>query len=621
MFGPADRNKRAARWLPFSKMTISHRSHPSRPPSNSARSAACVLAAALLLVLGIVPAASAAPASVYVYPIPGGRVASPQTQITFRGAPVSQLGSVIVVGSRSGAHRGRLAAHSDGHGASFIPTKPFAPGERVTVKSSVSIIGGQGNSFQFITAKPAPAFKGPSLPPIPRLRGDTQRFQSRPDLRPVAIKILKPSADPSAGDVFVGPQNGPVQNGPMLFDPSGRLIWFKAISRGTLATDFRTQTLRGSPVLTWWQGILNARVGTGKGKDVIADSSYHQLYSIDAGNGLRADLHEFELTPQGTALISSYYPVVWDARSIHRSSQAAVLDSVVQEIDIKTGLVLYQWDSLDHVPLTDSYAARPRSAKQAFDYFHINSIQQDSDNNLVVSARNTWAGYKIDHRTDALIWVLGGRRSSFKMGRGAQFAFQHDIRMRSAQIASIFDDGAGDTVVHRQSRGLTLSLDFARHTAEQLVVDQHSPGLLAFFEGNLQVLPSGNVLLGWGQQPYFTEFDPRGKVVFDGRFVDANSSYRAFRFPWNGAPRTRPAVATHVSGSRTAVYVSWNGATNVSSWRILGGASGSTLSPLLTVAKRDFETRAVIGTQRYVAVQALDSGGRILTGSSTVRAH
>ncbi len=561
--------------------------------------------------------AQAASAAVYVYPVPGGRVASPYTQITFRGMPVSRLGSVSVVGSRSGAHRGRLVGDSDGGGGSFLPTKPFAAGERVTVRTHVPIVGGTGDNYQFITARPAPALRGPPLPGIPRLRGDVQHFQSRPDLQPVATKILRRDSDGSAGDVFVAPQNGPIQNGPMLLDPSGRLIWFKAIARGTLATDFRVQTLTGSSVITWWQGALNAGVGTGT--DVIDDSSYHQLYAVNAGNGLHADLHEFQLTPQGTALVSSYFPVLWDARSIHSSSQAVVLDSVVQEIDIKTGLVLYQWDSLDHVPLTDSYATRPHSPKQAFDYFHINSIQQDTDGNIVLSARNTWSGYKIDHRTGAIIWVLGGRRSTFKMGPGAQFAFQHDIRARSSQLVTVFDDGAGDTVVHHQSRGLTLALDFVHRTANRLTEVDHAPSLLAFYEGNVQLLPSGNAVIGWGQQPYFTEFDQHGRLMFDGRFVDANSSYRAYRFPWRGTPKTRPAAVVHTKGSRSAVYVSWNGTTDVRSWRILGGASSTKLSQVATVSASSFEARAPVATQRYFAAQALDSRGAVLGQSATLR--
>ena len=171
----------------------------------------------------------------------------------------------------------------------------------------------------------------------------------------------------------------------------------------------------------------------GQGVDQIYDSSYRPVATIRAGNGLSADLHEFQLTPQNTALITAYYPVIWNASSVKGSKRQIVLDSVAQEIDIPTGLVLFQWDSLDHVPLTDSFAGRPRRPRTPYDTFHINSIQQDSDGNIVISARNTWTIYKVSHQTGAIIWKLGGKHSSFKMGRNATFAFQHDARMRSSQ--------------------------------------------------------------------------------------------------------------------------------------------------------------------------------------------
>ncbi len=571
----------------------------------------------MLLTLAAASSAGAASAAVYAYPIPGARVASPNTQITFRGAPVGQLGTISVIGSRSGAHPGRLLADSDGDGGSFLPTRPFASGERVTVTAGVPIVGGTGDRYQFITAKPAPSLGFMPVLLSPRVRGDVQHFQSRPDLQPAAIKILKRSSAAAAGDIFLGPQGGPIQNGPMLIDPVGRLIWFKPLPRNTFATDFRVQTLGGSSVLTWWQG--NVSFGVGNGRDVIYDSSYRQLYSLAAGNGLRADLHEFQLTPQGTALITAYYPVLWDARSVHSSSNQVVLDAVVQELDLKTGLVLYQWDSLDHVPLTDSYATRARSAKQPYDYFHINAIQQDTDGNLVVSGRDTWAGYKIDHHTGAMIWILGGRHSTFKLGAGVQFAWQHDIRVRSPRIVTLFDDGAGDSVFHHQSRGLTLSLDFVHHTATRVAAYQHVPSLLAFYEGNMQALSNGDYMIGWGQQPYFSEYDQRGKLVFDGRFVDANSHYRAYRFPWSGTPTTRPAVAAHTSGHNTTVYASWNGATGVSSWRILGGPSATALKTLRTTATQGFETHTVISAQTYLSAQALDRSGRVMGQSLVVR--
>jgi hypothetical protein len=358
----------------------------------------------------------------------------------------------------------------------------------------------------------------------------------------------------------------------------------------------------------------------GAGEDLIYDSSYRQQAIVRAGNGLSADLHEFRLTPQGTALITAYYPVYFNASSAHGPRQQIVLDSVVQEIDVGTGLVLYQWDSLDHVPLADSYEALPPSPGQPFDYFHINSVQLEANGNLFISARNTWAAYEVDHSTGAIAWTLGGKSSSYKLASAAVFAFQHDVRLDTTgdPTVTLFDDGAGPPKVHAQSRGITVHLDDNAMTATLVSEDLHSPALAASFEGNVQALPNGDSFLGWGQQPYFTEFDPHGNMVFDGRFVDANSSYRAYRSAWTGTPSTPPAVAATTSGSTTNVYVSWNGSTQVSWWRVLAGPSADALQQVQTAPKQAFESQIAIAAEPYVEVQALDSAGRALATSSVV---
>jgi uncharacterized membrane protein len=355
---------------------------------------------------------------------------------------------------------------------------------------------------------------------------------------------------------------------------------------------------------------------------MIYDSSYRQVAVVHGANGLSADLHEFRLTPQGTALITAYYPVYFNASSVHGPTQQIVLDSVVQEIDVKTGLVLYQWDSLDHVPLTDTYQPLPKSAGGPFDYFHINSVQQQPGGDLVISARNTWAAYDVDHQTGAIVWTLGGKSSSYKLSSAAGFAFQHDVRVHTTGdgTVTLFDDGAGPPKVHDESRGMTVKLDDKAKTATLVSEDLHSPALAASFEGNLQPLTNGDEFVGWGQQPYFTEFNSQGAMVFDGRFVDANSSYRAYRYPWTATPTDPPAVAATIAGSTTNVYVSWNGATQVTSWRVLAGASADALQPVLTMGKQGFESQIAIPVQPYVAVQALDSAGRVLATSSTVHA-
>ncbi|MCW2506459.1 MAG: ArsR family transcriptional regulator [Actinomycetia bacterium] len=558
------------------------------------------------------------PPAVSVFPIPGSRVATPQTQIAFRGVSPAGLGPVTVVGSRTGTHRGRVEGDSDGNGASFLPAQPFRPGERVTVSTGLQVQGGASGTFSFHVGTPAGAIPAQAAPQASRLPGDVLTFRSRPDLQPPSVELTRVSSATAPGDIFLTPQQGPLQSGPMILRPDGALVWFKPLPQGRVASDLRVQSYRGQPVLTWWEGHVGA--GVGMGEDVIYDSAYRQLAVVRAANGLSADLHEFELIGQGAALITAYHPMYWNVPSKGGSQRTIVLDSVVQEIDIATGLVLFQWDSLDHVPVSDSHEPAPAPG-QPFDYFHINSIQLERSGDLVVSARNTWAAYKLDRATGRVLWVLGGRRSSFKLSAGAAFAFQHDVRVRSEGdgTVTVFDDGAGPPTVHSVSRAMTLSLDPGRGTAAVVAEYRHSPSLLATYEGNVQLLPGGDRFLGWGQQPYFSEFDPGGQMIFDGRFVGGNSSYRAYRFPWTGAPATVPRVAATKGSATTTVDVSWNGATKVSSWRVLVGSSASDLRAVTAAPVSGFETQIDnVPADRYVAVRALDANGRVLGTSATV---
>ncbi|HUA70583.1 MAG TPA: arylsulfotransferase family protein [Solirubrobacteraceae bacterium] len=587
---------------------------------------AAVAAASVLLGLALAGcggSVSAGTPTVAVFPVPGDRVASPQTQIAFRGVPIGQVGKVVVTGSSSGVHTGRFESDSDHDGGSFMPTKPFVPGEVVTVRTSLRILGAQTpGTFHFTVATPSGSIPAMPLPPASRVPGDELTFHSRPDLTPASVEITKedPDPGPDGDDIFLTPQQGPTQNGAMILDKQGTLLWFQPVPEGDMAADLQVQRFQGQHVLTWWQGYSGA--GVGAGEDVIEDSSYRQIAVVHAANGLSADLHEFRLTPQGIALITAYYPVYWNATDVHMSSRQIVLDSVVQEIDVKTGLLLFQWDSLDHVPLTDTYEPIVNSAGAPYDYFHINSVQFQQDGNLLISARNTWAAYEVDHESGQIVWTLGGKSSSYKLDSGAEFAFQHDVRLHTDTdpTVTLFDDGAGPPKIHQQSRGITVRLNGKTKTATLVSEDVHSPALAASFEGNVQELPGGDDFVGWGQQPYFSEFNSQGQVDFDGRFVGDNSSYRAYRFPWVGTPSTLPSVAASTSGTSTNVYVSWNGATRVASWRVLAGAGADALQAVTTTAKQGFETQVTIPAQAYVQVQALDSAGRTLATSEVVHA-
>jgi hypothetical protein len=593
-------------------------------PSRHCRSLRLMsLVTSAAVVIGLVWTAGVAHADsapVSVFPIPGGRVASPATQISFRGLPFARLGRISVTGSESGTHSGRLLSDSDGHGGSFIPTQPFKSGERVTVKTAMNIVGGDSGTYSFRVASPAGSIRAASPMTAPRMRGDVWRFRSAPQLFPAAVEVTRLPKGAARGALFVAPQAGPVQRGPEILGPYGGLIWWKSVPKNESSTDFRTQTYHGKPVLTWWQGTING--GVGAGQDEIYSSSYRPLATVKAGNGLPADLHEFQLTPQNTALITAYYPVYWNTSDVKNgSSHDLVFDAVAQEVDIPTGLVLWQWDSLDHVGVSDSYQFSPPEAGHPWDYFHINAVSENGDGSILISARNTWAVYNVSHQTSAINWTLGGKSSSFTMGHDTPFMFQHDARMLGSNEVSIFDDGAGPPVMHKRSRGLHLKLDFANKTATMMLQDEHVPGLLASYEGSVQPLYNGDDFLGWGQQPFMTEFNSRGRPVFDARFVGANSSYRAFRYMWHGMPVTRPSVATRISGRTTTVYASWNGATQVARWEVLGGASPTRLTPVTSSRKTAFETAIPLPHgESFVAVQALDAHGHVLGTSKAMKA-
>jgi hypothetical protein len=552
---------------------------------------------------------------VTVSPLPGSRDATPRTQISFLGVPASELTAITVTGSHSGRHSGRLAAYSQGDGASFLPARPFAEGETVTVHAQLH----SGGAIQQLSDQFAIAYQDP-LSTTPETIHDgpaseIQSFRSRPDLRPPALSVTASSPAVAPGEMFVAPYDGPGQSGPMILDPSGGLLWFKALPRGTSATNLQVQQYAGRPVLTWWQGDISVH-GFGLGEDTIADSAYDDIGHVRAGNGLQADLHDFQLTPQGTALITAYDPIYCNLSGVGGAAYGAVTDGLLQEIDVRTGLVMFQWTSVDHVALAESYEqAADSHTDWPFDFFHINSIDLTQDGSLLVSARNTWTVYDINGVTGQIQWQLGGRHPSFTMGPGTNTAWQHDPRELPDGTFSVFDNGATPKV-HSQSRGIVLSINPQLKTATLVSQFTRPAPLLAYSQGNMQALPGGDWFLGWGQVPDFSELSPTGQLLFDAHFPAGDQSYRDFRFAWTGAPAQPPAFAlVRGSGGASTVYASWNGATEVASWRVLAGASARRMRAVAQRPRTGFETAIPLpaGTiGPYATVQALDAGGHVL---------
>ncbi|QIN83720.1 ArsR family transcriptional regulator [Rubrobacter tropicus] len=448
---------------------------------------------------------------------------------------------------------------------------------------------------------------------VPR-PGGAWTFRSRPDLHPPAVEVLKSGRGISPGYIFLAPkkdpdEEGPGQDGPMILDNEGHPVWFRPAPPGKPdVMNFRAQTYKGRPVLTWWGGVHG---GFGDGEYVIFDDSYREVKRFKAGNGYPGDHHEFLITTRDTALITIYAETPYDLSPYGGPKDGLVMDGVAQEIDIETGEVLFEWHSLEHVDVGESFYEPINDPTNRFDYFHINSIDVDRDENWLISARRTSTVYKIDRKSGEVIWRLGGEKSDFEMGEGTEFVYQHDARRQPDGTITLFDN-YGPKDEGDLSRGMVLELD---EEAMKATLVREYPGggdHIADTQGNMQTLPDGNVFVGWGSEPYLSEFDGEGDLIFNARFEPWGESYRAFRLPWSGRPDDAPSVAVEAGREgEVMLYASWNGATEMTSWRVFAGPSPDELEVLDTVPRHGFET--VIRTrtaEAYVGVQAEDGSGR-----------
>ena len=558
-----------------------------------------------------------------VSPAPETDTANPNTQISFLGVPAAQIHAVSVVGQRSGDHSGLLHGYSQGDGASFVPDSPFDPGERVRVRAMiVSSNGGRPIAFQFRVDTPystasTPAFGNPLPAPA-----DYQSFYTMPGVQAPVLTVTVPDRDPAAGDILTTNGPGPGQYGPLIYTPQGKLVWFDKLEGGEAAEDLNEQTYEGRRVLTWWKGKVLS-LGFGQGEDIVMSSSYQTVARIPGGNGLKADLHDFQIAPNDISYTTAYNPIRCDLSPIKGSSRGAIVDTAIQEIDMKTGLVRWEWHSLDHVGAAESEVEVPTDGAP-WDYFHLNSIDPEPDGNIFISARSTWAGYQLQGATGKVLWRLGGNRSSFKMGPGSKTAWQHDGRILSNGEVTFFDDGSNPPI-HSQSRGVRIALDFKTLQARLVSSYTHpNPPLLASSQGNMQTLSDQNALVGYGGVPAISEYAATGgSLLFDAHLPFDMSFYRAYRFPWSGRPSRPPAIiaALNNTGEETIVHASWNGATEVASWRVLAGKhTGSLTTRAMIPAGNDFESSTTLPEKyAYLAVQALDAAGHVLGASKTVQ--
>jgi hypothetical protein len=575
-----------------------------------------------------------------VLPFPGTPDAAPGTNIDFPALSPGDFAAVKVVGSRSGVHGGRLSAQPAGHGTAFTPARPFASGERVSVTALVrsaaaarasGATGSRQLRFSFGIGRGAtdgPVSSHSGAPPDVTAESNTassghitHSFVTEPKFHVPIVTMSGRDPDPKQGDIFLDSQNANNHPGPYILDPKGDLLYYAPAPASVFNT--RVQGYNGHPVLTYWQGHI-VGPGLGSGEDLIVNERYRTIHTVTAGNGLQrrgTDEHEFTLGHQGkegTAFVTISHPVQYNLTSVGGPPNGIVYDWIIQEIDVATNKVIWEWHALGHIPLSWSYT-RPTPG-QRWDYFHLNSIQPLANGRIIISARHTFAVYAIDKHTGHVVWELGGKHSSFSMGPGTFFSWQHHATLHNNGLITIFDDHNGAA-----SRGLALRINLGAHRATLVRAFYHKPdAFYALSQGSTQLLGDRNVFVGWGSSSHFTEFGPGGGQLFTGSFRGRIQSYRAYRFSnWVGNPMRPPAIAIRRAGTprHVLLYVSWNGATRVKYWRVLGSKSktGPFNKARSTVAWASFETKIYVSTSAgpYFKVQALDGNHRVLAGGTS----
>lgn len=486
------------------------------------------------------------------------------------------------------------------------PTDPRGPSRR-SVLSGVAALGlGIVGGGRLLEQAHAGAARGPVQ--VPRSFVST-------DLTLPAMTVEK-RGETAPGYLFLAPRGDGGKAGVAL-DDSGQPVWIQPTDQ-TSITDVRLQQVGAEPMLTYWSG--GSADGHGEGTVSVVDSRLRAQPAVTPVGGDTIDLHETKVTDRGTMLTIAYMPAQADLSSIGGPRDGWVYDTRVVERDLATSEPVLTWSPLEHLALEETYstiADDVGTREKPFDVFHANAVEDRGDT-LLICFRHTHSLVLIDRATGEVQWRMGGRRSDFDIPEGVRFSWQHDARWVDEQTLSLFDNHASEGSDPPRSRGLVLTVDQEEMTVRPRGIYQVG-GITSNAEGSTQVLAGGNVVVGWGSVGRVHEFDPEGTPVLSVEMPDTHT-YRAYRQEWTSRPGTKPDVVVRAEEGGTRAYVSWNGATEVTSWRVHTGASADSLAPGSSFERTGFESSVLVSSDGWLAVEALDADGRRLGMSDPVQA-
>lgn len=479
-------------------------------------------------------------------------------------------------------------------------------------------------------------------------------YISRPDLLPAILNVSKYEANSTSNwSIFLSPWGSNVLGssmGPHIFNSDGSLIWSGYGNIASMVMNFRPFDYSNDSKISFFTGVT-VNSGIGMGRYAIMDNHYTIEKRLGLSSPFLHDLHEFQMTGENTAAFTTYQPVPYDFTGNFTDAvgEGWVYQNVAIEIDMTTDEILFQWNSLEHVPISDSMVLSALDSEgfddgTPFDYMHMNSIQKDEQGNYLISSRHIWSLFYVNGTDGSVIWTMssGNATSDWDINEDAKFAFQHHARFVSAEsiglnsqtdtrYMTVFDNEASEftsiSTFQPNSRGILLKLQEYTDSSNSsigrvsllLELSPPSDNSPSSSQGSVQVLPNGNFFVGWGSEPAMSEFDSSGVSVFEARFSD--NSYRAFKGKWSASPLETIAISAQgfeANGS-TALAVSWNGATDVSSYDLYGGNSSHSLARITNLNKTSFEDKYLADSlYKFVKVEALAINGSVL-GNNTAK--
>jgi hypothetical protein len=460
---------------------------------------------------------------------------------------------------------------------------------------------------------------------------------------PMHVHVCTRKSHEAPGQIFVAPmKNGQFklvgQPGALMLDQGGHVLWFHPAAKGQLIANFETQTFNKHPVLTFWQGKIaippaNTTLPPGapvSGAIYVYNDHYQLIKTIKAqGKGWVTDFHEVVFTPptttypQGTALFLA-------AKRESGEVPGGFEDQEIQEVNMAnpSGPLVWSWDVHKSIGAHTSRVKPP--AHGVWDPYHANSIDIRpasgiADGQVLLSLRNTWGIYNINHANKKTIWtVINGKGSTYKLANSAKFYWQHDAHFHGKNQVSMFDDACCNLQPFGghfgPARGLLLTLKAKHGTVARQYHHPNTSTILTL--GNLQYLSDSHAFIGWGQSPYYSEYTNKGGLLYDVAMPKGDVTYRALKAKWVGMPGTKAlGVAVRKVGGKPVVYASWNGATQVAKWKVLAGKkAGSVTKAAGEASWAGFETPITASNAGpYFEVQALDSHGHVLATSKVVK--